>query len=363
MNVTRTRRTFWLGAVLSASAVTFVMPLHAQHYVRTDLVADLPNHAEKADAHLVNAWGLSRSSTSPWWVSNNGTGTSTLYDGSGTAATLVVTVPGSPTGTIYNGSADFLLGPGQPARFLFASEDGTISGWNSAASPGSAMVKVTTPGAIYKGLAMATVGGKNYLYATDFHNGRIDVFDASFQKVSSDDDNGGEDDLFRFRGNLRGFAAFGIQNIGGNLFITFAKQDNDKEDDVHGAGLGFVAAFSPQGRLLRSFEHVDALNAPWGLALAPGDFGSFSHHLLVGQFGSGEILAYNIETGRFAGKLLAADGKPITIDGLWGLGFGNGGNAGAFNSLYFAAGPGDEKSGLFGVLKPVATDLIQGNGN
>jgi uncharacterized protein (TIGR03118 family) len=360
MTRTGNGRSFWLGVAVLASALTSSSNLQAQHYLRSDLVS---TSGAVPDAHLVNGWGLSRSSTSPWWVANNGTGSSTLYDGNGVAAALVVTVPGKPTGAVYNGSTDFELAPGQPARFLFASEDGTISGWNSATNPNTAIVKVPASDAIYKGLAMATVNGDRYLYATDFHNGRIDVFDTAFKKVTRGVGESDDDGLFRFRGNLRGLAPFGIQNIGGNLYVTFAKQDDKEEDDVKGEGLGAVAVFSPTGRLIRMFEHVDGLNAPWGLALAPGDFGSFSHHLLVGQFGSGEILAYNVQTGRYSGKLLAPDGNPITIDGLWGISFGNGASAGAANSLYFAAGPNDEHSGLFGMLKTATTDLLQGNGN
>ncbi|HWR49640.1 MAG TPA: TIGR03118 family protein [Bryobacteraceae bacterium] len=335
-----------------------------QHYEQTNLVSNLGSLAPKTDANLVNGWGISRSSSSPWWVSDNGTGKATLYDGEGNARPLVVTVPGAPTGTVFNGSSDFQLTGGQPARFLFASEDGTISGWNPAVDPTNAIVKVTTPGAVYKGLTIAVDHGKRMLYAADFHGGRIDVFDASFQPVTrgrreSDEDGG----AFRFEGKPRGFSPFNIQNIGENLVIAFAKPDAEGADEIAGPGNGLIGVFTTSGKLIRWFEHVDALNAPWGLALAPNDFGSLSHHIISGQFGSGELLAFNLETGKFVGHLLTPAGQPIVIDGLWGIGFGNGGTAGPANNLFFAAGPNDEKDGLFGVLKPVPADLIQGNGN
>jgi uncharacterized protein (TIGR03118 family) len=332
----------------------------AQKYDQTNLVSNAAGPAPKTDARLVNPWGLSRSSSSPWWVSDNGTGLSTLYDGTGNAQSLVVSVPGAPTGTVFNGSADFEVAPGKPARFLFASEDGTISGWNSGSQ---ALVVVTTPGAVYKGIAIVDVNGKRQLYATDFHGGHVDVFDASFHAVTRQDGDADEDAPFRFGGRLRGLSPFGIQNIGGNLLVTYAKPDAAGHDDVHAPGNGAVAVFTPAGRLIRILEHVQDLNSPWGLALAPGDFGAFSHHLLVGQFGSGEILAYNMATGRFSGKLLNSSGNSIAIDGLWGLGFGNGKSAGPATTLYFSAGPNDEADGLFGTLTPVAAELVQGNGN
>ena len=332
----------------------------AQQYQKTNLVSNLGSMAPTKDPNLVNGWGLSRSSSSPWWVSDNGTGLSTLYDGTGAVQSLVVTVPGgAPTGTVYNGSSDFALTIGKPARFLFASEDGTISGWNSGTQ---AVVVARNPGAVYKGIAIAVADGKRQLYATDFHGGHIDVFDASFNPVTRHDGDG-DGAPFRSEGRLRGLAPFGIQNIGGNLFVTFAKPDAAGKDDVHAPGNGAVAVFTPAGRLIRMFEHVQDLNSPWGLALAPGDFGAFSHHLLVGQFGSGEILAYNLATGRLAGKMLDSSANPIVIEGLWALSFGNGAKAGPVTTLFFTAGPNDEANGLFGTLTPPASELTEGNGN
>ncbi len=334
----------------------------AQHYQQTNLVSNIAGVATHTDANLVNAWGIARSSSSPWWVSDNGTDRATLYDGNGNPQALVVTVPGAPTGAVFNGSGDFQIAPNSPARFIFVTESGTILGWNPGVNPTVAQVVVNNPGAIYKGVAIATIGGERFLYATDFHAGRIDVFDASFNLVTKGQGAGGSG-LFRFEGNPRGLVPFNIQNIGDNLFVTFAKQDADKEDDVAGPGLGLVGAFTPEGKLIRFFEHVPGLNAPWGLTLAPSDFGSLSHHLIVGQFGSGELLAFNIETGDFVGNLLTPGGQPIVIDGLWGIGFGNGGTAGPANTLFFAAGPNDENDGLFGRLDTVPSDLIQGNSN
>ncbi len=353
------RPLFWVVAVVLQLAGA----ASAQKYEQTNLVSNVPAVAPKTDPNLVNGWGLSRSSSSFWWVSDNGTGLATLYDGAGTAQPLVVTVAGgAPTGTVFNGSSDFALAPGKPARFLFASEDGTISGWNPGVAATDAVAVATTPGAVYKGIAIAVADGKRQLYATDFHGGHIDVFDASFHPVARRaGDDGGE--AFRFEGRLRGFSPFGIQNIGGNLFVTFAKPDAAGKDDVHGPGNGAVAVFTPAGRLIRIFEHVQDLNSPWGLALAPGDFGAFSHHLLVGQFGSGEVLAYNMATGAFAGKMLDAGGNTLLIEGLWGLSFGNGKTAGPATTLFFSAGPNDESNGLFGTLTPVAGELVEGNGN
>jgi uncharacterized protein (TIGR03118 family) len=308
--------------------------------------------------------GISRSSTTPWWVSDNGTGLSTLYMGDGSIVPLVVTVlgatvPGTPTGTIWNGTQDFKIN-GSPALFLFAAEDGTISGWNAGLGT-QTMVVASKDSAIYKGLAMATVHGANYLYATDFHNGTVDVYDANFQPVGT---HGVETtDMSRHCRDhrLRGFAPFNIQNIGGSLLVTFAKQDADKEDDVPGPGNGFVAAFTPLGRLIRTYQQGSWLNSPWGLTLAPDDFGAFSHDLLVGQFGSGQIAAYNIVSGELEGLLLDSSDHPIVIDGLWGIGFGNDQKAGSFNTLFFAAGPDHESNGLFGTLTPASSDPNFGN--
>jgi len=350
--------------------------VEAQHYQQANLVSDLPGMATFQDPNLVNPWGLSRGSGSPWWVANNGTGTSTLYDGAGVAQPLIVTIPpamgssqGTPTGTVFNGTADFVLPSGTPARFLFAAEDGSISGWNGGTS---AVVVATHEGSVYKGMAIANLKGANYLYVANFAKKRIDVFDTHFQRVrldrwTSDDRHEDRfedrfDDAFEDRRLPRSFTPFNIQNIGGNLYVAYAKLDPASGDEIAGAGLGFVDVFTPGGRLVQRLEHGDWLNAPWGLVLAPGDFGAFSHHLLVGQFGSGEIAAYNAVTGLFAGKVRNTSDAVLTIDGLWALSFGSGTRSGSATALYFTAGIQNETHGLLGTLTPVPGELQLGNG-
>lgn len=341
-----------------------------QQYVVTNLVSNQSGVAQNPpDPELVNGWGLSRSSSSPWWVSDNGTGMSTLYNGTGVKQGLQVTVPtgdptlsptGTPTGTLYNGSSiDFLLPDGKATTFMFVTEDGTISGWNSGVANNEAVIVVNEKSkSVFKGATIAQVieGGisATYLYVADFRKGRVQVYDTSFHPVSFGEERF-DDDCLR-----NGYAPFNIQNMGGNLYVAFAKQDAARHDEVDGSGLGYVDVFSPQGRLLMRFEHGPWFNAPWGLTLASQDFGIYSHDVLVGQFGSGEILVFDPVTGRFQGKLLDTNNQTITIDGLWGLGFGNGGNAGPENTLYFAAGPNQESNGLFGTI--TAVQKIQGNG-
>ena len=326
------------------------LPAHAQ-YAQTNLVSDSGTGGTQKDPNLVNPWGLSRSSNGVWWVSDNGANKSTLYGATGNAIPLVVTVPGGPTGTIFNGTGDFILGS-KPAVFVFDAEDGSVSAWNGGTI---ATVVASKLNGVYKGLALADHEGSSYLYAANFRSGKIDVLDTNFHYVNLSHEH--EEEAF----TLHDCAPFNIQNLGGTLFVTFAKQDAQKHDEVDGAGLGFVAVFTTGGKLIRRFEHGDWLNAPWGLALAPGDFGSHSHQLLVGNFGSGQIATYNLETGRFEGLLTDASGKGIWIDGLWGLSFGNGGAAGAFNALYFSAGPNGEANGLMGTL--TALNATEGNSN
>lgn len=307
--------------------------------------------AAATDASLVNAWGLSAGPTTPWWSANNGSNTSTLYAGTGVKAALTVTVAGGPTGTVFNGSTtDFVVnqsGKSGAARFLFATEAGTILGWSPTVNGTTALVGVdrSSTGAVYKGLA--TVGDR--LYATDFHNGRVDVFDASFNPVSTA---GG----FKDAKVAKGFAPFGIQAIGGNIFVTYAKQDAAKKDDVPLPGQAFVDEFTPDGqlvaRVVNSGKKNAPLNAPWGLAMAPSDFGAFAGDLLVGNFGNGRISAY-AQRGNawvYKGQLRLGDGSLITIDGLWAIAFGNGAAAGPTNTLYFLSGPSGEQHGLYGSI-------------
>ncbi len=347
--------------VLSLAAIA--PQLHAQHYLQTNLVSDQSGAAAATDPNLVNPWGMSRSSGSPWWLSDNGTGLSTLYTGTGTAESLVVTIPtgdptmsttGTPSGTMYNGTTGFVLPNAKPANFLFVTEDGTISGWNGGAA---AVIVVNTKSAsVFKGVAQATIqfpsiGPVSYLYVADFRKGRVQVYDSSFNHVHV------MEQQFRDDWLPRGYAPFNIQNIGGELYVTFAKQDSAKHDEVDGAGLGFVDVFSPFGFLLRRLQHGPWLNGPWALAMAPGDFGIYSHDLLVGQFGSGNIAVYDPVTGEFKGLLEDSTNTPIAISGLWGLSFGSGGTSGSATALYFTAGPDDENHGLFGTITAVENTL------
>jgi uncharacterized protein (TIGR03118 family) len=240
-----------------------------------------------------------------------------------------------------------------PARFIFVTEDGTVSGWNPALSATSAVIKVNTKSAsVFKGVALATAStasGRtaNFLYVADFRKGQVNVYNTRFHHMSL-----GED-AFADEAIPEGFAPFNIQNIGGNLYVAFAKQDSAKHDEVDGAGLGFVDVFSSAGRLLHRLQHVQSLNAPWGLTQAPSDFGSNSHDILVGQFGSGQVLVFDPVTGHFKGPLFDSTNTPIAIDGLWDIAFGSGTTSGPSNTLFFTAGTGGEQHGLFGAITPI----------
>jgi uncharacterized protein (TIGR03118 family) len=323
-------------------------------YRQTNLVSDVPGAAQVTDPSLVNAWGMSAGPTTPVWVSDNGTDSATLYSGA-THKTPVAKVPltvsipgGEPTGQVFNPTDGFVVASGMdmgPARFIFASESGNITGWNPGvpmpATSTQAQPAVHTADAVYKGLALAQSGGNTYLYAADFHHGKIDVFDSKFMPATLSGD-------FTDPNIPAGFAPFNVQAIGSVLFVTYAKQDADAHDDVAGPGNGFVDAFTTDGHLIRRVVSGGALNSPWGLALAPSGFGAFSHALLVGNFGDGAINAYSPFSGRFLGRLRGKNG-PITIDGLWGLRFGNG-TAGDPRTLLFTAGPDGEAHGLFGSI-------------
>jgi len=342
---------------LTAISILGAVPVGAGQntYIQRNLVSSIAGAADRQETRLVNAWGIDRSATGPWWVNAADSGLSFVYDAAGksfpAASPLVVAVnkpdgsASSPTGIVFNGTQEFALAPGMRAVFIFVTEDGIVAGWNPAVSPSTAIVKVNKPGeAIYKGVALGQVAGTNYLYAANFHSGFIDVYNASFAPVTL------SAHAFRDAAIPPGYAPFNVQNIGGNLAVMFAKQDEDREDEVAGKGLGFVDIFTPAGELVRRLHHGPWMNAPWGVALAPEDFGKFGGKLLVGNFGSGEIAAFDPESGEYRGLLKGADHKKIAIDGLWGIGFGNGATAGPKNVLYFAAGPNDEEAGLFGTL-------------
>ena len=325
----------------------------SRFYEQHNLVSDGAVPADLVDAALVNAWGLVASGTSPWWVADNGADLSTLYNGNtGAKQALTVSVPGAPTGVVFNGGTGFAVSNGTataPARFIFATEEGTILGWSPAVALTQAVVAVdnSAGGAVYKGLAIASTAAGDRLYAANFHAGTVDVFDAGFHPVSA-----GFSDVAL----PSGYAPFGIRNLGGTIYVTYALQDADRKDDVAGVGHGFVNAFDTDGHLLRRVASRGRLNSPWGLALAPADFGQFGGNLLVGNFGDGHINAFDLERFEGSGELQergqlhAADGSPIAIDGLWALAFGNGAGAGPTNALFFTAGPFDEEHGLFGKL-------------
>jgi uncharacterized protein (TIGR03118 family) len=340
-----------VAAVLAASVVAPAIAAEpGNSYSRTDLVSDEPGEAANLDANLINGWGLAASASGPWWVDAADSGKTVIYNAAGVPQPLVVDNPGSPTGIVFNGGADFPVSDGvntAPARFLFANEDGTISGWSPMLVPNTqARVVVDNSGAeaSYRGLALAMPVGGARLYAANFHMARVDVFDGTYTPVSAPG-------AFVDRRLPRGYAPFGIQNVNGMILVAYAKQDAAGEDEVAGDGLGYVDAFDTDGMLVARVASRGALNAPWGIALAPAGFGRFSGMLLVGNFGDGRINAYSMGPWQPKGHLKGVDGHAIAIDGLWGIAFGNGGAAGPSNTLYFAAGPDDEEHGLFGQLQ------------
>jgi uncharacterized protein (TIGR03118 family) len=391
--------------VSSACALIMSATGFAQHYTQTDLVSNTAGVATVTDPQLINSWGLSRNSGSPWWVSDQATGFSTLYDGAGAKQALIVTIPpvdpnnkktptGTPTGTIANGSqTDFLLAPGEPAVFLFSTIDGTIAGWNSnvavaqeATPPSTHAVTVvkTTDGSSYTGLTSAFIDGKRYLYAANFTLGRVDVYDNAFHAVtlskehfsqdSSDQDGHGSENRFMDEQLPAHYVPFNVQAIGNDIVVTYVLHQEGAQFETDGLGLGFVDIYSSSGRLLQRLEHGDWLNAPWGVALAPLDFGRFSHDLLIGQFAgggdtqsSGLIAAYDLATRKFDGLLQDASGKPLAINGIWTLSPGNvsPSNNDAASApaaeMYFTAGPNHGSGGLFGYLSAASTDLTEGN--
>jgi len=333
-------------------------------YIQHNLVSDLAHSAARTDPNLINPWGISSSPTGAICVPDNNAGVATFYFGNGRPfpmqhSPLVVSIPppmgatgaGTPTGSVFNDTTDFVITEGTrsgPARFIFATEDGTVVGWNPEVDATAALFGAdkSGTGAVYKGLALGANSSGNFLFATDFHNGFVAVFDKTFSLVHTFTD-----------GSIpAGFAPFGIRNIGGMLFVTYAMQKPpDNHDDQAGPGNGFVDVFDTTGTPVRRLASHGTLNSPWGLALS-SQFGKFSNSLLVGNFGDGRINAFDPSTGNFLGQLNDQHGKPITIDGLWGLNFGNGFEGGNSNLLFFAAGINDEGDGLFGTLRAMSGD-------
>jgi uncharacterized protein (TIGR03118 family) len=374
--------TLMIAAVLAFSTLGL-----AQAYKQTNLDSDIQGLAQnppngQPDTQLVNPRGLIASPTSPWWLSDNNAGVSTLDDGQGVKQGLVVNIPspvngvaGTPTGIVFTGASGFTFqakGTTASSVFTFVTEDGTIVAWGPGISPdqpNDAFVVVDnstnpTAGAVYKGAAIAqmTAGGPFFLYVTNIRSGRIEVYDTNFKPANlSGDKDGG--DAFLDRAIPEGFAPFNVQDVNGNLYVTYAKQNATKHDDLDFPGFGFVDKFSPTGKLLQRLENGPWLNAPWGVALAPANFGFFSNHLLIGNAGSGQIAVYDANSGRFDGLLRDANGHAIQNDRLWALRFGNDHAAGSSNWLYFTAGISDEAHGLFGFLTPADSSAPEASGD
>lgn len=358
-------------AVAPALALSlFAGAASGQKYTQTNLVT------KATDASLVNPWGMSRGSGSPWWVSDNGKGVSTLYMGNGTKLGLTVKIPaanpkdtGTPTGTIFNGSkTDFLLAAGTPAVFLFCTLDGLIVGWNNPTMGAVRVVPIPTDRSVYTGLTSAKVGGNLWLYAANFSKGRVDVWDSKFHRLTLAETAFDDDTL------PANYVPFNVQAIGDDIVVTYALREDGNPFETDGPGLGYVDIFTAQGKMVTRLEHGDWLNAPWGVALAPLDFGLYSHDLLVGQFAgggttqsSGYIAAYDMATGQFKGLLEDKNGAPLAINGIWGISFGNtspnnfDATGAPSTEMYFAAGPHGGSGGVFGFVTAEPADLIEGS--
>ena len=296
------------------------------------------------DSQLVNPWGIASSASSPLWIGSNGSGVSEVYNGAGAKQGLVVAIPGdgSVTGLAFNGTAGF-----NADNFLFVSEDGTVSGWRGALGATAETLAAGSSASVYKGLTTATVGGNTYAYLANFRNDSVDIMKGS----------GGAPNLtgtFTDPGLPAGYAPFDIQDLNGAIYVTYALQDAAKHDEIDGAGFGFIDQYDLNGNFIKRLVSQGFLNAPWGMAIAPVGFGDLGGDLLVGNFGDGSINAYSLATGAYLETLLAGNtANPLSIDGLWGLRFGNGGNGGNALSLYVTAGPGEETGGLLGQVDPV----------
>jgi uncharacterized protein (TIGR03118 family) len=372
--------------VLTIAVVLFCSTLGVgQAYQQTNFVSDISGLAPTPDSHLLNPWGLVSSSTSPWWVSDNNGGVSTLYNGNtGAIVPLVVNIPpldakgngtGTPTGIVFTGASGFSFkanGKMATSVFTFVTEDGTIVAWGPAINPNDlphdAFIVVdnsknptAAEGAVYKGatIAQMTTGGPSFLYVTNIRAARVEVYDVNFQPVNLARE--GEERPFHDDEIPVGFAPFNVQEVNGSLYVTYAKQNASKHDDFDFPGFGYVDKFSPKGKLVQRLKHGPWLNAPWGVVLAPANFGFFSNHLLIGNAGSGQIAVYDPDSGRFDGLLRDANRHAIQNDRLWALRFGNDQGAGPSNWLFFTAGISDEAHGLFGFFAPADNSTPESN--
>lgn len=343
-----------LGRVAKVGCAIVLMStsafLFADAFTQTDLVSDVPGLAATTDSNLKNPWGVSFGPTSPFWISDQAKGSSTLYNGAGAVTPLVVSIPAGatppngPTGQVFNidGGSSFQVN-GKAASFIFDTLNGTIDAWNSTA--GTTAVKMaSTPGAIYTGLAQASSSGSPYLYAAD-STGHIRVFDSNWNDVTTTTFAG----KFVDPSSVKGFVPFNIQTVGSNLYVTYASLT------PMGTGLpgGYVDVFDTSGNFIKRFATGGSLYAPWGLTLAPASFGSFGNDLLIGNFGNGEILAYDPLTGVFLGTIDGANGQPLVNDFLWALESRTTGPDIDPNAVYFTAGINNQADGLFGKIDPV----------
>lgn len=347
-------------SIATLPVVQFIPAAHAtasSKYVEKKIVSDGVVTGTKTDSNLVNPWGIAASPNGPFWTGNNGTGTTTAYDGSGNPAGPIVTIPAAiglagpstPTGVVYNPTNRFVVKAAAlsgPAEYVFVNEDGAISGWNFSVDSANAIKVIdrSSAQAVFKGVAIAHSGASDFLYAANFRSGSIEVYDNKFRTAHLTGD-------FRDDTIPTDFSPFNIQNFNDKLYVTYAKRSPGGADDVSGKGNGIIDVFNANGTLDHRLVSNGKLNSPWGMALAPAKFGTFKNDLLVGNFGDGKINAYDPTTGVFKGTLTDTHGKAIVNQGLWGLTFGNGTAAGKTNVLYFTAGINDEGDGLFGSIK------------
>ena len=341
----------WIGGATAAvlvSALPASAGAAAGGYLQENLVSDQAGVAQFTDSQLVNAWGMSRGPNTPVWVSDNGKDVTTLYNGavgnpeSPVAKVLTVAIPGgAPTGQVFNDTTAFLLPhTTTAARFIFIGEDGDLSAWAGGAA---ATLVGHTDDAVYKGLALVHGPSGPMLLATNFHANRIDAWDGAFMPVDTSG-------MFTDPALPAGYAPFNVAEINGQVFVTYAKQDAEAEDDVAGPAHGFVDVYTTSGAWVKRFATHGVLNSPWGMTIAPANYGQFSSDLLIGNFGDGRIHAFDPNSGAVLGVLRGTSGQPLAIDGLWALLVGDAA-AGGPNSVWFSAGPDEEAHGLLGVLR------------